>query len=330
MTAADRTLRSLLAAGAALALLWFLPLLSPSEYFVSLAARLLAMVLLVGSFNLLMSYLGLTSFGHSALFGVGAYALGLVLQGFDPDIGIALFASLLAGAFVAAATGPIMLRSAGIYFLLLSLAIGQVLWGIAESWRAVTAGSDGMIIAATAHFAGIKLDDPERLFRLVAIVVVLGVWVLRGIVRSPFGLVLRGVRDSEMRMAALGFDVFRLRLIAFSVSGAFAGLAGGLVATVNHFVSPDLMSVRLAVELVLAVILGGRGSFWGPLVAALGLFGVEEAISIYSAIWPLFLGLIFIASVYVLRFELVSTAWFVLWRLVSARSVLAREDEGKP
>jgi len=299
----------LLCALVAIGASWLLPFALPSDYFVSLAARLLALTVLVGSFNLLMSYLGLSSFGHSALFGVGAYALGLTLLSFDVDIGVGLLASLAAGAAVGAAVGPILLRSTGIYFLLLSLAIGQMLWGMADSWRAVTGGSDGMIIYAAARFAGIELDDPTTIFRLVAIVAVAAVLVLHVVVHSPFGLALRGVRDSDLRMAALGFDVFRLRLFAFVISGALAGLAGGLFATVNHFASPDMMSVRLSVELVLAVILGGRGSFWGPLVAAIVLFGAQEAISIYSTIWPLFLGLIFIVSVYVLRFQLLSSLW---------------------
>ena len=326
MKAGRKTIPLVIGALAAVIGLWFLPLALPSDYFVSLAARLLALVLLVGSFNLLMSYLGLTSFGHSALYGVGAYAFGLMLRSFDVDISFGLGTSVLAGALVAAVIGPIMLRSTGIYFLLLSLAIGQVLWGIADSWRAVTGGSDGMIIYTTAHFMGIDLDDPVSIFRLVSIVVVLAIVVLHVIVHSPFGLVLQGVRDLDMRMAALGFDIFRLRLLAFVVSGALAGLSGGLVAAVNHFASPDVMSVRLAVELVLAVVLGGRGSFWRPLIAAVALFGLQEAISIYTALWPLFLGLIFMVSVYALRFELFSGGWFVGGRRITQKPNSSVED----
>lgn len=319
-----RRIPLLMASVGAAGLLWFLPQMLPSDYFTSLAARLLALVLLVGSFNLLMSYLSLSSFGHSALFGVGAYALGLTLRIFDADIVVALAASLVAGALVAAVIGPILLRSVGIYFLLLSLAIGQMLWGVADSWRSVTGGSDGMIIYVTAHLAGVDIDDPARIFRLTLVVVAVALAMMHVIVHSPFGLVLRGVRDADARMSALGFDVFRLRLVAFMISGALAGLAGGLNATVNHFATPDLMSVRLSVELVLAVILGGRGSFWGPLVAALVLFGAQEAISIYSTMWPLFLGLIFIVGVYVLRFEPLARI-----RVLNDRRATKAEQAGK-
>lgn len=295
-----------LAIGAVLAavLLWFLPAVLPSDYFISLAGRLLAMVVLVGSFNILMSYLALTSFGHSALFGVGAYALAILLRHHDVDMVLALAASVGAGALIALAIGPILLRATGIYFLLLSLAIGQVFWGIADSWRTVTGGSDGMIVYATPHVFGFELVEPVAIFRMVSIVAVLAIVVLDLVVRSPFGVALRGVRESETRMAALGFNVFALRLLAFVVSGALAALAGGLVGTINHFVSPDMMSVRLAVTLVLTVIIGGRGRFWGPLVAAAVLFGVQEAISAYTPLWPLALGLLFIVSVYVLRFRI--------------------------
>lgn len=290
---------------AAAVVLWFLPAVLPSDYFVSLAARLLAMAVLVGSFNLLMSYLALSSFGHSALYGVGGYGLGLLMQSLDPDIALGLLGSLLTGGLFAVAIGPIMLRSVGIYFLLLSLAIGQVFWGIADSWRAVTGGSDGMIIYATPRFMGMQLDTPASLFRVAEIAAVLTVAVLYVVVHSRFGLALRGVRESDLRMTALGYNVFRLRYLAFTISGAVAGLAGGMVAMVNHFVSPDMMSVRLAVTLVLTVVLGGRGRFWGPLISALILFGLQEAVSAFTPYWPLVLGLAFIVSVYVLRFDLI-------------------------
>ena len=310
--------------------LWFMPPLLPSDYFVSLAARLLALVLLAGSFNLLMSYLALSSFGHSALFGVGGYALGILLRAADVDAGIGLVASLAAGAVVAAALGPSMLRAAGVYFILLSLAVGQVLWGIADSWRSVTGGSDGMIVYAVPHIFGVDLVTPTAIFRLVMVVAVIGTVGLYVIVHSAFGSVLRGVRESELRMVALGYNVFAVRLLAFVLSGAIGGLAGGLVTVVNHFVSPDAMSVRLAVELVLCVILGGRGTFWGPLVAAFALFACEEAISAFTPVWPLFLGLLFIAGVYVLRFDLLSLPRLLKWSRSTTGEHRASEPEVLP
>jgi branched-chain amino acid transport system permease protein len=291
----------------AITLLWFLPTLLPSDYFVSLAARLLATVVLVGSFNILMSYLALTSFGHSALYGVGGYALAILLRHYDVDLLLGLLSSVVAGGLVALIIGPILLRSTGIYFLLLSLALGQVLWGIADSWRSLTGGSDGMLIYATPHIFGIDIADPLGSYRVVACLAVLAIVALAVIVRSSFGVALTGTRESETRMAALGFNVFALRLLAFVISGALAGLAGGMVGTINHFVSPDMMSVRLAVTLVLTVILGGRGRFWGPLVAGAVLFGMQEAISANTQYWPLALGALFIVSVYVLRFRLLQT-----------------------
>lgn len=285
--------------------LWFLPLVLPSDYFVTLGSRLLALAVLAGSFNLLMSYLALSSFGHSALFGVGGYAVGILFKMTgNVDAALAVLAGFGGGALVAGILGPIVLRASGVYFILLSLAVGQVLWGVADSWRSVTGGSDGLILYAAPELGSWSLAEPVATFRLTALVTLVAVLALHVIVRSAFGIALTGVRESEVRMLALGYNVFALRYVAFVLAGAFAGLAGALVAMVNRFVSPDAMSVRMAVELVLIVILGGRGRFWGPLLAAVVLFATEEAISTYTALWPLVLGLIFIVAVYVLRFDL--------------------------
>jgi branched-chain amino acid transport system permease protein len=286
-------------------MLWILPALLPSDYFVTFGARLLALAVLAGSFNLLMSYLALSSFGHSALFGVGGYAVGMLFKMTgNVDAALAVLSGFAGGALVAGILGPIVLRATGVYFILLSLAVGQVLWGVADSWRSVTGGSDGLILYATPQLGSWSLAEPVATFRVTALVALAAVLMLHVVVRSAFGIALTGVRDSEIRMLALGYNIFRLRYLAFVLAGAFAGLSGALVAMVNRFVSPDAMSVRMAVELVLIVILGGRGRFWGPLGAAVLLFAAEEAISIYTSLWPLVLGMIFIVAVYVLRFGL--------------------------
>lgn len=301
MTRAARLLAIVGAGG----VLWFLPAALPSDYFVTFGARLLALAVLAGSFNLLMSYLALSSFGHSALFGVGGYAVGILFKTTGSvDAGLAVLAGFAGGALVAGLVGPIVLRASGVYFILLSLAVGQVLWGVADSWRSVTGGSDGLILYATPRLGSWSLAEPVAIFRVTALVALAAVLVMHVVVRSAFGIALTGVRESEVRMVALGYNVLGLRYLAFVLAGAFAGLAGALVALVNRFVSPDAMSVRMAVELVLIVILGGRGRFWGPLVAAVLVFATEEAISVYTSLWPLVLGLIFIVAVYVLRFGL--------------------------
>lgn len=290
-------------------LLWALPAFGPSDYVIAFAARLLALALLAGSFNLLMSFTGMVSFGHSAFFGVGSYAVALLYRrDSNPDAAWALLLAFAVAACVAAALAPSVLRTSGVYFVLLSLALGQVIWGIVDGWRSVTGGTDGVIIAAPLWTVLWPLDTAAATLRFTIVVGMLGLAMLYVIVTSPFGAGLTGVRESPIRMQALGFDVFRLRYLAFVLACGFAGVAGGLLAIINRFTSPDSMSVRLSVELPLIVILGGKGSFWGPLVAAVLLFTAEELISVLTPMWPLVLGLLFMTCVYVLRYDVMRVA----------------------
>jgi branched-chain amino acid transport system permease protein len=279
----------LLAAAAVLAVLIALPF-GLSEYYVSLATRMIILALFAMSLDLLLGYAGLASLGHAAFFGVSAYAAALLVlrAGWSPWL------SLVAGIALATLTGAVYgllaLRARGTYFLMITLALAQVLWGIAFGWRTMTGGDDGLpnvprpeLVAATLPF-----------YYFTLLTVGLGAALLFRIVRSPFGYALRGIRESETRMLALGYDAWLYKYLAFVLASAFAGLAGAMYAYYNKFVGIDYLHVVRSAEALLMVILGGAGTLLGPAIGAALIVLLENVISAYTQRWLLVLGAIYV------------------------------------
>jgi len=279
----------LLAAAAVLAVLIALPF-GLSEYYVSLATRMIILALFAMSLDLLLGYAGLASLGHAAFFGVSAYAAALLVlrAGWSPWL------SLVAGIALATLTGAVYgllaLRARGTYFLMITLALAQVLWGIAFGWRTMTGGDDGLpnvprpeLVAATLPF-----------YYFTLLTVGLGAALLFCIVRSPFGYALRGIRESETRMLALGYDAWLYKYLAFVLASAFAGLAGAMYAYYNKFVGIDYLHVVRSAEALLMVILGGAGTLLGPAIGAALIVLLENVISAYTQRWLLVLGAIYV------------------------------------
>jgi branched-chain amino acid transport system permease protein len=279
----------LLAAAVVLAVLVALPF-GLSEYYVSLATRMIILALFAMSLDLLLGYAGLASLGHAAFFGVSAYAAALLVlrAGWNPWL------SLVAGIALATLTGALYgllaLRARGTYFLMITLALAQVLWGIAFGWRTMTGGDDGLpnvprpeLVAATLPF-----------YYFTLLTVGLGAGLLFCIVRSPFGYALRGIRESETRMLALGYDAWLYKYLAFVLASAFAGLAGAMYAYYNQFVGIDYLHVVRSAEALLMVILGGAGTLLGPAIGAALIVLLENVISAYTQRWLLVLGAIYV------------------------------------
>ena len=279
----------LLGAAVVLAVLVALPF-GLSEYYVSLATRMIILALFAMSLDLLLGYAGLASLGHAAFFGVSAYAAALLVlrAGWNPWL------SLVAGIALATLTGALYgllaLRARGTYFLMITLALAQVLWGIAFGWRTMTGGDDGLpnvprpeLVAATLPF-----------YYFTLLTVGLGAGLLFCIVRSPFGYALRGIRESETRMLALGYDAWLYKYLAFVLASAFAGLAGAMYAYYNQFVGIDYLHVVRSAEALLMVILGGAGTLLGPAIGAALIVLLENVISAYTQRWLLVLGAIYV------------------------------------
>lgn len=272
-----------------LAVLLALPL-ALSQYYVSLATKMIILALFAMSLDLLLGYAGLASLGHAAFFGVSAYAAALlVLRGeWNPWLG--LVAGVALATLTGAVYGLLALRARGTYFLMITLALAQVLWGIAFGWRTMTGGDDGLPNVPRPEVVA----DTLRFYYFSVLVVGIGAVLLVCIVRSPFGYALRGIRESETRMLALGYDAWLYKYLAFVLASSFAGLAGAMYAYYNKFVGIDYLHVVRSAEALLMVILGGAGTLVGPAIGAALIVLLENVISNYTQRWLLVLGAIYV------------------------------------
>ena len=269
-----------------------------SSYYVGLLTQALIYAIFAMSLDLLLGYTGLPSLGHAAYFGLAAYALGLLA----PRAGMGFWAALPWALGAAAAAGALFalmaVRARGAYFLMITLALGQVVWGIAFRWRAVTGGEDGISgVPRPALRAGAPPAGPTGYHLFVLAIFLAVALALAIVVRSPFGLALQGIRASESRMQALGYNVWLYKYLAFVIAAALAGLAGVLFAAYTGFVSPADLSIVTSARVLLMVILGGAGTLLGPAVGAAGILLLESWVSTQLERWLSVLGAIYILAV---------------------------------
>lgn len=268
-------------------------LLSP--YYLGLVIEILIFAVFAMSLDLLIGYTGMASLGHAAYFGVGAYTVGLLAIDLHWSVWSALPAALIVVVLVATLFGFLALRTRGSYFLMITLALSQVAWGVAFGWRSLTGGDDGLPNVPRPELAADwSLVGDRSFYFFILLLVGVGVLLLIQIVRSPFGFALRGIRESETRMQALGYNVWRYKFAAFVIAAVFAGLAGALYAYYNRFVSPDYLGVFRSAEVLLMVILGGAGTLIGPAIGAAVIVLLENVISAYTERWLIVIGTIYI------------------------------------
>ncbi len=264
--------------------------------------HLLILTLLYGlaaiSLDLLLGYTGLTSFGHAAYFGMGAYAVGVLTLRFHMAMPLAMVVGILAAGVLAVLFGLLATRATEVYFIIITLALGMGLWGLAYRLVSLTGGDNGMpgIPPLDLGF-GWPQRDAVALYYVVLVVVAATVGALYRLVHSPFGLTLRGIRESESRMRVLGFNTWLHKYVAFVIAGTTGGVAGVLYAAYNGFVSPPDLHLAASAEEVLMVILGGAGTLFGPLVGAGLVVFLRNLVSAYTQRWMLILGTIFIFTV---------------------------------
>jgi branched-chain amino acid transport system permease protein len=271
-----------------------MPYLLP-PYYLGLVVKMMIFALFAMSLDLLLGYTGMASLGHAAYFGVAAYATGLLALKLGWNVWLALPAGVILAAITAFVLGFLVLRTRGSYFLMITLALSQVLWGIAFGWRSLTGGDDGLPDVPRPN-TGLpwSMSDNAPFYYFVLFFVVIGTLLLARVVSSPFGHALRGIRESETRMMALGYNVWRYKLVAFVLGAAFAGLAGCLYVYYNRFVSPDYVHVVRSAEVLLMVILGGAGTLIGPAVGAALIVLLENTISTFTERWLMILGFVYV------------------------------------
>jgi branched-chain amino acid transport system permease protein len=269
-----------------------------SAYPLTLLTQAAIVAILAMSLDVLLGYTGLPSLGHAAYFGVAAYAVGILSTDYHRGFLTCLATGLVAATLTAAVFGLLAIRASGTYFLMITLALGMVVWGLAFRWVSMTKGDNGI--------AGVPRPDlplPWSLgaplpFFYFTLVGALLAWTLLGLlVRSPFGLGLMGIRESESRMRALGYNVWLHKYLAFVVAGAFAGFAGVFWAYYNGFVSPVDVQLVTSVETLLMVALGGPGTLAGPALGAAVIVFLKNFVSVYTKRWLLILGAVYIGVI---------------------------------
>lgn len=253
---------------------------------VSVLTEAMIAVLFAASLHFMMGPGGMPSFGHAAWFGLGAYGAALAASALAWPMPLALALAPLAAGAVAAAFGWFVVRLAGVYLAMLTLAFAQIVWAVALQWTDVTGGDDG-ILGLWPHGA---VAGPRAFYWLTLAVGTAGALLLRRMLYAPFGYALRGARDSALRAEAIGLPAARLRLVAFAIAGAAAGLAGGLSAFSKGSVFPTYVSIGRSVDALLMVLLGGVQTIAGPIVGALAYTGLYDTLLLATAQWRLVLG----------------------------------------
>jgi branched-chain amino acid transport system permease protein len=261
------------------AVLALVPLFGGGGYMLSLFTRAMIFGLAAMSLDLVLGYGALVSFGHAAFLGLGAYTVGIAMEHGLVEGLLTFPLAIFVGALFAFVTGAISLKTRGVYFIMITLAFGQMAFFTAQS-LARYGGDDGIRMSGRSAIAGQRfLENDLTFFYVVLVLLVLVWWLLRRVVQSRFGRVLRGTRENERRMRALGFDPFRYRLAAYVLSGAVCALAGALLANRTQFVSPAVMSWQHSGELIVMVVLGGMGSLHGAVLGGVSVILLEEALS---------------------------------------------------
>lgn len=293
--------RGTLVIGILLLALALAPAVLPT-YPLSVLTEILIFTLFAMSLNLLLGYAGLPSLGHSAFFGVGGYTVALLAKYFGTPAILATVLAVLAGIALALITGPFVLRTHGAYFLILTLSLTQVLFGIVWLWRDVTGGDDGLPGVPTPKIPFLQglVADTANFYYLTLLVVGVAVASLGWIVRSPFGLALIGIRENERYLEGLGYPTWTIKYVAYAIAGAYAALAGGLFAYFKGFVGPGQISWLLAGEAMIMVIIGGAGTFWGPALGSVIVLLLRYEVSAFTQRWVMILGIVFILTVLLL------------------------------
>jgi branched-chain amino acid transport system permease protein len=286
---------------AALVLLALAPfVLDPST--LGTLARILYFALLAASLGLLIGTAGLPSLAHAAYFGVGAYTAGLLAKHVTEIAVAQLLGAAVVAAVAAALSGWLAIRARDIFFLMITLAIGQIFFQFAETSEGLTGGANGLFgLPAVQAVPGTGLTAPADVYWFVLAGFAIGYAVLRTVVRSPFGLALQGIRDNEARMRALGYPTLRYKYAAYCIAGAVAGLAGALLMADQRLVTPADAGFTTAVVALVAVIIGGSGTLWGPCLGAAVVVIVRDELGpSLGGHGPLVLGLVFVVTVYLL------------------------------
>ena len=258
-------------------------------FYLTLAARILIFAIAALSLDLILGFGGMISFGHAAYVGLGAYAVGVMsFHGIDNGW-LQLLVAIVGSSVVAFVIGAICLRTSGIYFIMITLAMTQLLFFLGVSLETY-GGDDGLPTNRSKFLEGFELSNDVNLYYLILFFTILATFISWRLINSRFGMVIRGAKENEARMQAIGFPTFRYKLLAFVISGAMCSVAGFLLGNLTEFVTPDFMHWFRSGEIMIMVLVGGMGTLFGPLFGAAAFLLFEEVISNITQHWPVIFG----------------------------------------
>jgi branched-chain amino acid transport system permease protein len=274
-------------------------------------------------YNLLLGYSGLPSFGHGAYFGVGAYAFGLVQLNWVESLWLGLLASIVAGIVAGGIVAVFLARKRGIYFALMSIAFGQIFWFSSMKLHSITGGEDGLLNIPRPDldfgFFSLSLESNTGFYLFLAVLLIIVIILLWRLIQSPFGKAIKAIKQNENRMTYIGYNVYLIKWVVFTLSTAIAGLAGGLFAMAQESAYPDVMSLHASAFVVMMTLIGGGFvSFWGPVVGALVYFLARDVLGSMTETWLLWYGLMFMAVV-LFKPEGICGIWHDLTKRMSVR-----------
>ena len=308
-----------------------LPYWMPGVYYINVSSQILFYAIFALGLNVLAGYAGLVSLGHAGLFGIAAYGTGYMLH-LGAGHPVAIVMALIIGVASMAMYAVLSLRATGIGFIMITLALGEIIWGLAYRWISITGGDNGINLHGRPVPFGISLDSPTAFYYATLIVFLVALITVAIFVRSPLGAALMGTRDQPRRMNALGYHVWAIRFWACMFSGLLTAMSGILFVYYTQFISPQAVDLTASAEVLLMVISGGAGTLFGPIVGAALVVVVKSVVSGFIERWNMLLGFIFVAIVILMPEGLVpgsARLWRLARRKMSAPGKTAA-TEGKP
>lgn len=272
-------------------ILAILPFLTPYE---AIATNILIIGLFATGFNILLGYTGQLSFGHASFYGLGAYGAGILIVRFNAPLWVGMAGGVLTALLGGVVIGYLSLRRSDVYFSLLTLAFSQILYFLAFQLRSITGGDDGLRGIPVFTPFGIDLSQTLNMYYFAFVFFIVMTYLARVILRSPLGKTMRAVKENEDRAIACGFNTQRVKLIAFVISGAYGGLAGALYALNFRHVPVDLLHWLMNGEVIFVCIVGGVGTFFGPIVGAAAFLLLHDLLQVVFTRWELVVGMILI------------------------------------
>jgi len=302
--------------------LFSLPAFS-GKYILYITIHILILSVFALGFNLLLGYTGLLSFGQAGFFAMGAYACAKILLIF-PSLLVGTMTGMIAGALSAFILGFLCVRHTRIYFSMLTLSFGMMIYSLAWKWREVTGGDDGLVGIPRAPFEipgvfSINMNPMGNYYYYVLVISLVAIYLLYRLIHSPFGLTLKGIRESESRVAYAGISVRHYRLLSFTIAGLYAGLAGSFLPPLENTVTPPIAHWTHSAEPVMVTLLGGIHTFSGPIVGSVVFYIIKDIIVRYTQYWLIWFGAIIVFLVLVFRGGIVIFLIERIWTLMNRR-----------